>query len=390
MDVEVYFFTKGTPQRPKVVRDVLELTYETSMLGGYITASMRLGRKPGIAYPEIDYRNHVEIRTFDGDKVWEGYIAAFPQQVDSTSLSFQVDCRGYVDDMNNNASWKPYYPAAPVAAPADIATIVLAGIQGYCPTLVATSGTVPATGLTATYAPDNLNTPKAHIDNLIKYGNSSNQQLYYQVWNDRVFYLTARPAYTSPLYSTVVGNISRMDMGYNGDNYFNQVYLKYKGTSDVLYYPLGVAAEQVKYASTFGSPNAAAVAVTFLKSSNVIDLTNMGEMTDAQVASIAQTLLNKFSRLAIQASGFSFDKRGAVSYNYCGPMSSAKVRAGNWIWVSDLAGMDPAIGIENSAVLVYGTSYNAVTGELQIKDESDMDIESFLSVLLSNGNVEVS
>ncbi|NWJ46481.1 MAG: hypothetical protein HXX08_11430 [Chloroflexi bacterium] len=390
----VVTFDNQAPSKAYALTDVLDIEFTTAALGGFVDATITLGRQPGRAYLGIAYNYHTLILAPGGEVIFEGRIHALPQSIQNGgSSTYQITVSGYLINLNEQDTWIPAYTTA-----TDIATIMLAGISGYAPMLNASSATVPATGTSVLYKTDNTASIRAHLDTLIKYGSSGNQELLWQVWNNRTFYLTPRPLVTSPYYESSVRMVDSCDLGINGDAFMTRVTVKYKTDTGVTTYTKDATSIagvnwQSRYATTFGSSNPSASSVNLVRAPGIVDLTNEGIITDAQAQQIATTVMTRYAQNGVQttATHLIFRRPDAIRDYRSGAIYPLhKVRAGQWLMIRDLLGADSSLAPGQAGIFVIATKYTMSTRSLEITGEYGQNIEHLLSRLLSSTKAYVN
>jgi hypothetical protein len=399
MELTIKTFNTEIPSRPFTLQDVQSFNFSVGATGGYLEANITLYRTVGKSYVDIDFNYHLQIIDKVGFVWWEGRVHSLPQ-----SGSYQIKAVGYYANLADQTSiWLPYYPDK-----TELATIILEGINGTvarngysamaagAPMLVADSTSVPATGTTIIYTPDRASSVREHLDELLsKYGSSTNTTLYFQVLNNRTFYLKSRSAITAPFYSASLTDAESYQIGLNADGFYTRVSVRYKEYYEELIVTSNNTDMQAKYGSTFGSPDPAAIRIPYIREPAIVDITSHGIIDATQAQVVADTLLARYSNEGVRmaASTATFRVKDSIlvdGSNQVAPLYS--VQPCQMVLWKDVAGLNQLYSNFQSVMFIGQTTYNANDeGEesLTIQSEDLPSPENVFAALMKNLDDEV-
>jgi hypothetical protein len=401
MKLSVKTFNNEPTARCYILQDVESIEFTTANPGGYIDATVTLNRKSVGSYLSVGYNYHVQITDSSGDVCWEGRIHEIPRS-NSAGDSFSFKAVGYYANLADLSSiWLPYYPD-----PTELATIILEGINGTvarngygsmsagAPALIATASSVPSTGNLVIYTPDKPSSVREHLDALLsKYGDSLNTTLYWQVWNNRTFYLFSRPNNLTPYYSTYLAQADSYQMGLSSDNFYTRVTVAYKDYYDTLYATANNTAMQTKYASRFGTTDNTFTSVPFIREPPIVDITGHGIVSSAQAMGVANTLLNRYSSEGVRifASSATFSAPNLpILDSSKQPVPLHKIQAGRMVLWKDLVGASIFSNNYQSTMLIGQTKYTLKDDKetIQIDSEGSRSLDNLLNNMMVNIDFE--
>jgi hypothetical protein len=394
MSVTVQTYNNDIPSRCFILFDVVSVEYTTNVIGGFIDATIELLRRPGRSYQSLGYNYHLVIKSRNGRTVWEGRVSELPQGSSDGKDNYTVKAEGYYANLSDRVSaWKPYYnDGANPPTLYDIAQIIRDGVNGYATYLVIDTSTAPNVGRAIKFIPDNAASVRSHIDELMSYGNSSDYNLSWQVWEGRKLYLSVRQSIQNMVkYKARVKQAKSYNLGLSSDVFFNLVTVKYTDSISKTVKTVQVqnTSMQNKYATSFGSSNPAATRSALVREAPVIDITSHGEITQTQATMVANTLLQKYSSDGVRliSSDVTYDRPGSIK-NYTSNQSSSfcNIRANNAITFSDLSGFQPSESVKISSMFIGQTTYrwDGKKETITFQSENSRSPEEILTTVLTS------
>jgi hypothetical protein len=238
---------------------------------------------------------------------------------------------------------------------------------------------------------------RSHLNEILKYGDSNNNILTWQVWQDRTFYLGPRTSLSAPTYEINLSDCDTVDMGINSDNFYTRVTVQYRNAFDTVRTTVTLGDSIVNfipdysliYASSFGSPDATSVAIPFIREPEIIDITSHGVITDAQAQLVAKSLLNSYAAngVRLSSSNITISKQNSITYKSTGTfIDLAKTRGGEVILIKDLSGSDTNFVQEQASMYIVQTSvtYDENNLSLTLSGETQISSDAMLSAMLSS------
>ncbi len=99
-----------------------------------------------MGYTDIAFNYHIEIYSFDWDKIWEGRIHAILQNSSNSAYAFSVVAVGYMANLTDKTDVGLSY-----TTPTELGTIIHDALVANCPMLVVPSSIV--VGKNVTFGP---------------------------------------------------------------------------------------------------------------------------------------------------------------------------------------------------------------------------------------------
>jgi hypothetical protein len=367
-------YSNELPSRCFLVFGVEEIEFTTSYCGGFIDATIKLNRIPGVNYTDIGFNYHLEIVADDGDVVWEGSIFGI-QPSASGDYTYEVTAIGYSWLMDGVKSlWQPSYTSN-----TDVGQIIRAGVSAYAPGIILSTITVPDTSRLITYTPENAASVLSHLDELVKYGNTTNTLLQWQIWNGRKLYVQPRPAVAEPAYTTTLKEADSYSTGLNAETFYTQVTVKYRDYLETKTITRSNSTMQQRYGTVFGSSDPTATVVNYVREPSIVDVTNHGIITASQAGYIADTMLAHYSSDGIRfvASSISLNDNSRI-FDYKSGMQIplSKVRAGQVVSITDM----------NQAPMFIGQtrfSYSDNKSRIELTSDASQSADDLLGGLLN-------
>lgn len=382
-------YNNQMPAICNTLENVQSVQFVIGATGGHLSANIEVYQGGLQLFRAIWAGYKIEIVDEFGDVVWEGVITSIPITL-SESGNMIVNAVGFLYLLSAiTGTWLPNYPAS-----TGLKTMITDGLTLAAPGISWDLTTFPNTGVSAIYTPGNTASPRSHIDELIKYGDSSNRGLFWQILNDRKFWVFSRPTpLTTYDYNINFTNCSEADLGISLDNFYTRVSIRWRDATTTYITPFNNLAMQTLYGQSLGSNDPAGTRLPYIREPDPIDISGHGVLTLAQATQIGNTLKNKYSNDGVRITASKIiiiDGQAVRNANNGAIVNLSKVRPAKNILLADIPGSSGNLGPSSASMFVGQTQFTesydssgGVSQSLEITGEDVVVPANLLAALIA-------